>query len=283
MLAKLTVWAENREAALDRLAYSLGRFEVSGVTTNLGFLYRLVTHSAVRANDIDTNFIERELSTLTGSTSDISPALLAASVAALLLREADEASPDPSDPHSPWDLRTGWMPVGERRRLLRFRDPDGQDHDLALRYTRQGLRIEIAEKMADFAFERRDLSTADVFLDGAKTRASFAWSGADLAVWTQGERHRLSLRDPYATTQATEAVIGRIAAPMPGVVTRILAEIDVVLERNTPILTMEAMKVVHTLKAPARGRITRLRCSVGDSVPEGVELADFEAEPDPLP
>jgi 3-methylcrotonyl-CoA carboxylase alpha subunit len=65
---------------------------------------------------------------------------------------------------------------------------------------------------------------------------------------------------------------------MPGVVTRLLAPLDTVLERNAPVLTLEAMKVVHTLKTPARGRITRFRCAVGESVPEGVDLADFEPD-----
>jgi 3-methylcrotonyl-CoA carboxylase alpha subunit len=32
----------------------------------------------------------------------------------------------------------------------------------------------------------------------------------------------------------------------------------------------------HTLRAPADGRLTALKCAVGDFVQEGAELAEFE-------
>jgi 3-methylcrotonyl-CoA carboxylase alpha subunit len=276
MLAKLIVWAEDREAALSRMARALHRFEIAGVTTNLSFLQRLVTHPAVQSNDIDTNFIERELAHLTGMAHAPGIAVLGAAVAAILIREQEAALPDPADPYSPWDLRTGWMAACERRRLLRFRDPNDGTHDVSLRYTRQGLRIDVGTTTdVALSFDAGELET-DVFLDSTKTKARFAWSGDELVLWASGERHRLNLVDPYATEVTGEALAGRITSPMPGVVTRILAEVDVLLERNAPVLTMEAMKVVHTLKAPTRGRIIRLRCAVGDQVPEGVDLVDFE-------
>ena len=40
----------------------------------------------------------------------------------------------------------------------------------------------------------------------------------------------------------------------------------------------QAMKMEHTLRAPARGRVTRYLCAVGDLVAEGATLAEFEAE-----
>jgi 3-methylcrotonyl-CoA carboxylase alpha subunit len=193
-----------------------------------------------------------------------------------LVREEQVVTPDPSDPHSPWDLRTGWASTAERHRRLRFRDPDGTAHDLALRYTRAGLMLEAGALQWALAFKLNN--GLDVFLDGAKTRARFAWSGDALALWTTEGHYRLTLVDPDATTDSIEASSGRITAPMPGVVTRLLAPLDTVLERNAPVLTLEAMKVVHTLKTPARGRITRFRCAVGESVPEGVDLADFEPD-----
>jgi len=47
---------------------------------------------------------------------------------------------------------------------------------------------------------------------------------------------------------------------------------------------MEAMKLVHTLKAPVPGRIGAIRCAVGDTVPAGailVEIAPAEVEEKP--
>ena len=77
----------------------------------------------------------------------------------------------------------------------------------------------------------------------------------------------LSLLLPAVTT---------IVAPMPGTVTRILAEPGADLPRGSPLIVLEAMKMEHTLRAPADGRLQALKCAVGDVVQEGAELAEFE-------
>ncbi len=48
------------------------------------------------------------------------------------------------------------------------------------------------------------------------------------------------------------------------------------LQRGAPLIVLEAMKMEHTLRAPADGRLKALKCAVGDFVQEGTELADFE-------
>ena len=68
---------------------------------------------------------------------------------------------------------------------------------------------------------------------------------------------------------------------MPGTVIRILAEPGADLSAGAPLLVIEAMKMEHTLRAPAAGHLKGIKCAVGDCVQEGAELADFE--PDRLP
>ena len=65
MLAKVIAWAPTRHAAIDRLNRGLEETDVRGIVTNIPFLSALVTHPKVRANAIDTGFIERELKKLT--------------------------------------------------------------------------------------------------------------------------------------------------------------------------------------------------------------------------
>ena len=67
MLAKVIAWAPTREAAIERLNRGLEETDVRGIVTNIPFLSALVTHPDVRANAIDTGFIERELKNLTPS------------------------------------------------------------------------------------------------------------------------------------------------------------------------------------------------------------------------
>ncbi len=121
LLAKLIAWAPDRAAALDRLSQALGGFAIAGVTTNLTFLKALVNHPRVRAGDIDTGLIERELAVLT-ATPGLLPLDLAAATAAVLLHEAAATATD--EIASPWDRRDGWTMGDGRTRRLSFQHGD---------------------------------------------------------------------------------------------------------------------------------------------------------------
>src|ERR1700744_5274861 len=88
MLAKVIAWAPTREGAIDRLNRGLEETDVRGIVTNIPFLAALVTHADVRANRIDTGFIERELKTLTPEAAAPRDLALASAVAAILILES---------------------------------------------------------------------------------------------------------------------------------------------------------------------------------------------------
>ncbi|HSI01949.1 MAG TPA: biotin/lipoyl-containing protein [Reyranella sp.] len=48
------------------------------------------------------------------------------------------------------------------------------------------------------------------------------------------------------------------------------------MSRGQPLLVLEAMKMEHTLSAPADGTVKSVRYGVGEQVPEGAELVEFE-------
>jgi acetyl-CoA carboxylase, biotin carboxylase subunit len=59
LLAKLVVWAETREAAVDRMRRAVSEYHVSGITTNLGLFARVMRNAAFRAGKLDTGFLDR--------------------------------------------------------------------------------------------------------------------------------------------------------------------------------------------------------------------------------
>jgi acetyl-CoA carboxylase biotin carboxylase subunit len=61
MIAKLIVHAEDRPAAVTRLADALAAFEVGGIATNIPFLRRLVAHPDFAANRVHTRWLEQSL------------------------------------------------------------------------------------------------------------------------------------------------------------------------------------------------------------------------------
>jgi acetyl-CoA carboxylase, biotin carboxylase subunit len=62
LLAKLCVWAENRTAAINRLARVLDEYTVEGISTTIPFFRAIVRDREFRRGDFDTGFIDRFLS-----------------------------------------------------------------------------------------------------------------------------------------------------------------------------------------------------------------------------
>jgi len=68
LVAKLCVWAENRSAAIDRLARVLNEMIVEGISTTLPFFRDVVRNEDFRQGEFDTGFIDRFLSSKSKET-----------------------------------------------------------------------------------------------------------------------------------------------------------------------------------------------------------------------
>jgi 3-methylcrotonyl-CoA carboxylase alpha subunit len=142
-------------------------------------------------------------------------------------------------------------------------------------YARDGLSMEFGGANARLQFVLRD-GALDLCLGDAPERVSVAWADRDLEMTTPRGHLELHWIDPFAGEIGEAVAASRIVAPMPGTVTRILAEPGADIRRGAPLIVLEAMKMEHTLRAPADGRLQALKCAVGDVVQEGAELAEFE-------
>jgi 3-methylcrotonyl-CoA carboxylase alpha subunit len=278
LLAKLIVWAPDRPQAIERMVHALHGFEIAGVTTNLRFLQTLLEHPDVARGDIDVSFIEREISALTAQAGPIGALDIAAACAAVILREQEEQRAGQDD--SPWSRTDGWILAGRRSRRLSFRqDRHRQDthrYDAILWYGRDGLSMEFEGTTAPLRWSERAPHSFDFIFGDATEHATATWSGRDVDLVTPRGGFAVAWLDPFAANMGEAAAGSRIVAPMPGTVTRILAQPGTDVTRGAPLLVLEAMKMEHTLRAPADGHLTALKCAVGDFVQEGTELADFE-------
>jgi 3-methylcrotonyl-CoA carboxylase alpha subunit len=121
------------------------------------------------------------------------------------------------------------------------------------------------ERRFNVTFGDASRPTAALFADEAVT------------VFDGPEAIKLTLIEPFAADSiGVEPELGTVA-PMPGTVLALLAKPGETIEAGTPMLILEAMKMEHTLRLPARGRVVRYLCAVGDFVAEGATLAEFEA------
>jgi 3-methylcrotonyl-CoA carboxylase alpha subunit len=272
MLAKVIAWAPNRQAAIDRLNRGLQETDIRGIVTNIPFLSALVTHPDVRANAIDTGFIERELKNLTDVSAVPGDLELCAAVAAILGEEQKAAR---AEAHSPW--RTfGWMPVGRRTRVFSFRQGQGAEHKVTLQYGNGPSTLSVGDRGFVFALSPTDDGGFEVTLDGVKSHVVAVIEGHELYLRTQNGRFEVHWVDPFGGETEEQVGEDKIVAPLPGTVVALLAEEGATLEKGAAILTLEVMKMEQTLRAPYAGVLKKIKCKVGDIVGEGVELAEIE-------
>src|SRR3954463_16433051 len=272
MLAKVIAWAPTRDVAIDKLNRGLEQTDVRGIVTNIPFLSALVTHAKVRANAIDTGFIERELAALTETQPSASDLELGAAVAAIVVNEGNSAH---SGARSPWQT-FGWMPVGLRQRAFSFRQGTGVEQKVTLHYGNGPSTMSIGDRQIPIAFAPVEGGDFDLTLDDVRSRVASVIEGREVYLRTGKGRFDLHWVDPFGGE--TEDVVGedKIVAPLPGTVVALLAEEGAKLEKGAAILTLEVMKMEQTLRAPFAGVLKLIKCKVGDIVQEGVELAEVE-------
>lgn len=111
LLAKLTVSAETRSAAIDRAITALRNFPVLGIRTNIAFMVRLLAHPDFRSGALHTGFIEEHLEELTAS-APVPPGALAAAAACGVVgptfRSGASTPADRPRASDPWASMTGW-------------------------------------------------------------------------------------------------------------------------------------------------------------------------------
>ncbi|MED5402751.1 MAG: acetyl-CoA carboxylase biotin carboxyl carrier protein subunit, partial [SAR324 cluster bacterium] len=95
-----------------------------------------------------------------------------------------------------------------------------------------------------------------------------------LAVYENG-RSLFNRLDPLAYEQGEEASDFRLSAPMPGNVIRVLVKAGDEVSSGQSLLVIEAMKMEHTIVAPADGIVEEILFQPGDLVQNDEKLVEF--------
>jgi len=280
LIAKLVVWGEDRDAAVRRFGRALADCAVGGFATNREFLYRVAAHPAYRAGEIDTSFIDRHRAQLIPPPAPARAAALAAASLIRVLAQAKasrEAAAASGDPHSPWHDSDGWRLNGATYRDLRWHDGISE-RTVRVHYRRAGYRLEIGEEVSDAAARWDSGVTLALTLDGAVHRVALLQASDPTVILIAGIEHRLMLIDPLRPKVELDATGGRLTAPMPGKIIEVTARAGQRVRRGEALLVLEAMKMEHTIVAPADGIVDGVHFAPGDLVEEGAALIAFSAD-----
>jgi 3-methylcrotonyl-CoA carboxylase alpha subunit len=276
MIAKLIVHGADRGAALARLRQALAEVEIAGVKTNVAFLRRVAASRAFTAAELDTGLIERNRNELF-SIAEISNEILITAAFAELAEEertARERAASSGDPHSPWHGVDGWRLNQDSHHDFVFLDGE-TPHPVRLAFLEGGLRVTV--NGADHALSGERLPDARLLvrLDGRAFKARAVREGRDWHVFCEGDYRRLSLKEELAGVD-DDARAGSLAAPMPGKIIQVMIAAGAKVAKGQALLILEAMKMEHTITAPADGVVKEIHYGAGEQVLEGAELITLE-------
>jgi 3-methylcrotonyl-CoA carboxylase alpha subunit len=270
MVAKLIVHGDTREEALARLDVALAQTHIVGLQTNVQFLRHVVQSRSFAQADLDTALIPREAAALFGQTRVNVALACAAEVARTLLAERAAQGA------GPFGQTDGWRSLGEWLRRFSFRH--GPEEVLAsLRYRRDGsLQLSVADTVGELRFA------------AAGTGIALHWGdvSAVVHVYRQGElahvhtaqgAAQLTVVDLLAHGGDVQVEGGRLTAPMPGKVVSFAVKAGDRVKRGQALAVLDAMKMEHTIAAPADGVVGELLYAPGDQVGEGAALLTLSA------
>ena len=284
MIGKLIAWGNDRASALGTLARGLGDMVLAGLTSNIGFLERLLRCEDFAQAHLDTGLIERNARELLHSEAAVPRPALAVALWAELERLRAEAAAHAAasgDPYSPWQAADGWQLNADP--LIRLRLQRGE-RIYAAQLTPRGNACDVSIDGERFRMNghatgeevrvrvRDDDRDGDRLCEGVAVRA-----GRTLEVASGGRRYRFTELDSAVPADDGPGR-GGVIAPMPGKVIAVMVVAGAHVEKGSPLLVLEAMKMEHTITALGSGTVKSVQFKVGDQVTEGAALVEFEEE-----
>lgn len=259
MFAKLISFGRSREDARRKLVSALRETVVFGIRTNRQTLINCLEHPGFVKGAVDTGFLQKHQDAVLCTQSKVPPLVLAVVGAALC--------------HGTAVLSR----IGATIHLL---DDSANTHRLNVvrgDADDNTVRVEAAEQTIDLAIHQQSDAHLRFCYEGIDYLA--IWQAVDNRVHVQLEGRSWSFTDTtYASASAgaDEASDGRLRAPSNGRIVALLVAAGDIVREGDALLTIEAMKMEHTLIARSAGTVTNVLIAEGQSVSAGKVLIEFE-------
>ncbi|MEO7398217.1 MAG: acetyl-CoA carboxylase biotin carboxyl carrier protein subunit, partial [Ilumatobacteraceae bacterium] len=85
------------------------------------------------------------------------------------------------------------------------------------------------------------------------------------------------VRVPRFPLPAAHVVAGSLVAPMPGTVSGVRAAVGDEVSAGQTLVTLEAMKMEHSIRTPIDGTVIEMRVAAGEQVAAGAVLVVVDA------
>ncbi|XP_018422568.1 PREDICTED: methylcrotonoyl-CoA carboxylase subunit alpha, mitochondrial isoform X2 [Nanorana parkeri] len=285
MIAKLVVWAKDRQAALTKLRYCLRQYNIVGLSTNIDFLLSLSGHPAFEAGDVHTSFIPQHYNELFPLKKGISNQMLCQAALGLILKEqilTDEFNVHWEDRFSPFASSSGRRMNILYTRNLTLLDGDNKV-DLKINYNHDGsFHMQVQDKVLQVSGElvnEGGVTFIKCSVDGALCKSKLVLIDNTIHLFSTEDSVQLGIPVPkFLSEVSTSGSQGGAVAPMTGTIEKVFVKVGDKVEAGDPLMVMIAMKMEHTIRAPKAGTIKKVHFREGVQASRHAPLVEFEED-----
>ena len=268
MIAKLIVHGDTRAQALARLDQALSELHIAGVANNIAFLRLVLRSSSFVQAHLDTALIDREKAVLFHQQALPLAWAVASAVAAQLQAEQPPGT-GWTDPMAKTD---GWQLQGESHRPMQFMLGEQLVQAELIRRNRGGMALRVDAQKGELAWQLQTDGGLRLCWAGQRWTAHVDQVQGVTHVFAAAGSCSLSWVNPLAHAAEDAAQGGNLSAPMPGKLLSFAVKVGDKVTPGQALAVMEAMKMEHTVAAPAAGTVAELLFAPGDQVNEGLPL-----------
>jgi acetyl/propionyl-CoA carboxylase alpha subunit len=264
MLGKVIAWGDSRATAIELLQRALNEIQIVGVVTNRVLLSSVLADEEFRRAAVATDFLNvRRAHLRFGDEEATDLDIVLAAVWCAARR---------TDVNALWADTRGWRPAAMSRTAWRFGSRSVTlDLAAADRYLAR-----IDAKEMTLRLVSRDAESLTVECDGAAWKVHVFEAAPVLHFFRSGRHAALKM---VGTDDALQAVggaeEGSLLTPLPGTIVALHVAPGERVARGAPLVTVEAMKMEHTLTAPYDGVVSRVAFGVADRVQAGAILVEL--------
>lgn len=278
LIAKLIVYGENREQALNLLHHSLSAYHVCGLPTNIQFLRNLCQHKNFRDYKFNTNFIPLHQKELL-AFSPPSNKDLAMTSACLLIKEeleTDKTAAKLKKTSSPWyklhDFRVNY----DENKIINF--VVEKEHKVSTKRHAQAYEMQVDQQIFQAKGKALGNNTYELETDsGIETWRVIPGDDEYWIINNEGSVFTIKIKEEE-TGEATlqESSLSNIIAPIPGKIIKIFGQEGEQAKENSVIIVIESMKMEHSIKVPRNATIKKIFKKEGDFVKAKEVIVSFE-------
>jgi len=264
MLGKIIAWGESRTAAIDLLHRALNEVQIAGVATNRALLSSVLADEEFRVGAVGTDFLQVRRAQLSFGEPQAGHADIA--LAAVWCAAKNTAN------NALWADSGGWRLAAPPSATWRFAEGSA-DVECSAPNTYVG---RVGEDRYTVRVLERSARSLQVECQDRVQRISVFDADPKLHFFRDGRHVILTLvRTDDALLVAGGTEQGSLLTPLPGTIVAVHVATGQQVARGTPLVTVEAMKMEHTLTAPYDGVVSRIAYGLTDRVQAGAILVEL--------